>query len=156
MFHGPRGAALRRNNFHHTVRWADCVAAAVIPEWLRFHDLRHTGNTLVAASGASTRELMHRMGHASMRAAMFTSTLRASGTERSRPPWTTGSKARPGANGRIMAEPVAVRLRSRRRGIKEEPPTRSFAMERVTGIEPAWPAWKIGRSAVRLGEMLVD
>jgi len=41
--------------------------------WARFHfhDLRHTGNTLAAASGASTRELMHRMGHASMRAALI-------------------------------------------------------------------------------------
>jgi len=37
----------------------------------RFHDLRHTGNTLAASSGASTRELMHRMGHASMRAALI-------------------------------------------------------------------------------------
>lgn len=36
-----------------------------------FHDLRHTGNTLAAASGASTRELMHRMGHSSMRAALI-------------------------------------------------------------------------------------
>jgi integrase len=35
-----------------------------------FHDLRHTGNTLAASSGASTRELMHRMGHATMRAAL--------------------------------------------------------------------------------------
>ncbi|NES29027.1 hypothetical protein GCE86_19270 [Micromonospora terminaliae] len=31
----------------------------------------HTGNTLAAASGASTRELMHRMGHATMRAALI-------------------------------------------------------------------------------------
>ena len=36
-----------------------------------FHDLRHTGNTLAAASGASTRELMHRMGHATMRAVLI-------------------------------------------------------------------------------------
>jgi integrase len=36
-----------------------------------FHDLRHTRNTLAASSGASTRELMHRMGHASMRAALI-------------------------------------------------------------------------------------
>ena len=36
-----------------------------------FHDLRHTGNNLAAASGASTRELMHRMGHGSMRAALI-------------------------------------------------------------------------------------
>jgi integrase len=31
---------------------------------LRLHDLRHTGNTLAAATGASTKELMARMGHA--------------------------------------------------------------------------------------------
>jgi hypothetical protein len=37
---------------------------------LRFHDLRHTGNTLAAATGASTKELMVRMGHASPRAAL--------------------------------------------------------------------------------------
>lgn len=37
---------------------------------MHFHDLRHTGNTLVAA-GASTRELMTRMGHSSSRAALI-------------------------------------------------------------------------------------
>jgi integrase len=35
------------------------------------HDLRHAGNTLAAATGASTRELMARMGHASPRAALI-------------------------------------------------------------------------------------
>ncbi len=38
---------------------------------LRLHDLRHSGNTLAAATGASTRELMARMGHASPRAALI-------------------------------------------------------------------------------------
>jgi hypothetical protein len=38
---------------------------------LRFHDIRHTGNTLAAATGASTRELMARMGHSSARAALI-------------------------------------------------------------------------------------
>ena len=38
---------------------------------LRFHDLRHTGNTLAAATGASTKELMARMGHSSPRAALI-------------------------------------------------------------------------------------
>jgi Phage integrase family len=32
---------------------------------LRFHDLRHTAATLAAATGATTKELMERMGHAS-------------------------------------------------------------------------------------------
>lgn len=38
---------------------------------LRFHDLRHTGVTLAAKAGATTKELMQRMGHSSMRAAMI-------------------------------------------------------------------------------------
>jgi len=38
---------------------------------LHFHDLRHTGNTLAAATGASLKELMARMGHASPRAALI-------------------------------------------------------------------------------------
>ncbi|HEX6517897.1 MAG TPA: hypothetical protein VF049_20230, partial [Nocardioidaceae bacterium] len=38
---------------------------------LHFHDLRHTGNTLAAASGASTRDLMTRMGHDSVHAALI-------------------------------------------------------------------------------------
>ena len=36
-----------------------------------FHDLRYTGNNLAASSSASTRDLMHRMGHGSMRAALI-------------------------------------------------------------------------------------
>jgi integrase len=71
IFDGPKGAALRRNNFHLSARWAECVAAAGLPQDFRFHDLRHTGNTFAASSAASTRELMHRMGHASMRAALI-------------------------------------------------------------------------------------
>ena len=38
---------------------------------LRFHDLRHTGNTLAAATGASTKELMARFGQSSPRAALI-------------------------------------------------------------------------------------
>jgi hypothetical protein len=37
---------------------------------LRHGDLRHTGNILTATAGASPRELMARMGHASTRAAL--------------------------------------------------------------------------------------
>ena len=45
------------------VRW-------VFPADFHFHDLRHTGNQLAAEAGATTRELMHRMGHSTVRAAM--------------------------------------------------------------------------------------
>ncbi len=37
----------------------------------RTHDLRHTGDHLASRAGASTRELMYRMGHASERAALI-------------------------------------------------------------------------------------
>jgi len=35
----------------------------------RFHDLRHTGQTLAASAGATTKDLMKRLGHASPAAA---------------------------------------------------------------------------------------
>ena len=38
---------------------------------LHFHDLRHTGNHLAAQTGASTKDLMARMGHDDMRAALI-------------------------------------------------------------------------------------
>ena len=67
VFTGAKGAPLRRSNW--SVKWrAACRAVGV--ERLRFHDLRHTCNTLTAATGASTRELMHRLGHSSAAAAL--------------------------------------------------------------------------------------
>lgn len=70
VFTGDKGALLRSGNFGPAVKWTRTVAAVGLPGF-HFHDLRHTGNTLAAASGASTRELMQRMGHASMRAALI-------------------------------------------------------------------------------------
>jgi integrase len=37
---------------------------------LRFHDLRHTGATLAAATGATLAELMARLGHSTPGAAL--------------------------------------------------------------------------------------
>lgn len=71
VFVGGRGAILRRGNWHRSVKWAESVKTAGLPEGFRFHDLRHTGNHLAAAAGASTRELMHRMGHGTTRAALI-------------------------------------------------------------------------------------
>lgn len=59
----------RRSNFTRRVWQPACQTVGI--DGLRFHDLRHTGNTLAAATGASTRELMARMGHASPRAALI-------------------------------------------------------------------------------------
>lgn len=51
--------------------WSKKVKAAGLPAGLHFHELWPPGNHLASLSGASTRELMHRMGHASMRAALI-------------------------------------------------------------------------------------
>ncbi|MFE6807989.1 tyrosine-type recombinase/integrase [Streptomyces sp. NPDC057681] len=67
VFVGARGGVLRRNNFRRI--WLRALAATGLGD-VHFHDLRHTGNTLAATGGASTRELMHRMGHSSVRAAL--------------------------------------------------------------------------------------
>ena len=66
-FIGEKGGLLRRSNWHTT--WEKARTQVGLPGF-RLHDLRHTCNTLTAATGASTRELMHRMGHASPRAAL--------------------------------------------------------------------------------------
>ncbi|MDR0341688.1 MAG: hypothetical protein LBI49_01000 [Nocardiopsaceae bacterium] len=47
------------------------AAEAVGLPGLHFHDLRHTGNHFAALSGAGLKDLMVRMGHASMRAALI-------------------------------------------------------------------------------------
>ena len=69
VFVGVKGGRLRRANFRKI--WLRAVRGAGIRDGFRFHDLRHTGNTLAAATGASTRELMVRMGQASPRAALM-------------------------------------------------------------------------------------
>jgi hypothetical protein len=51
------------------VNWKGLVTELGVPN-LHFHDLRHTGNTLAAGAGVSTRDLMARMGHDSMQAAL--------------------------------------------------------------------------------------
>jgi integrase len=65
-----RRPPLRRNNFPKLVGWREAVTTIGAPG-LHFHDLRHTGNTLAAGTGASTRDLMTRMGHDSPRAALL-------------------------------------------------------------------------------------
>jgi len=70
VFTGAKGAPLRRANFQRAAHWGENVAAAGLPGF-HFHDLRHTGNTLAADTGASLADLMARMGHGSARAAMI-------------------------------------------------------------------------------------
>ncbi|MGI8752650.1 MAG: tyrosine-type recombinase/integrase, partial [Acidimicrobiales bacterium] len=67
VFTGVEGGPLRPNVL--AGHWRAATEAIGI-EGFRFHDLRHSGNTWAAATGASTKELMARMGHASAVAAI--------------------------------------------------------------------------------------
>jgi integrase len=67
LFRGARGGPLRRAVLQRA--WDEARLKVGVPH-LHFHDLRHTGNTFAAATGASTRELMARMGHSSAEAAL--------------------------------------------------------------------------------------
>jgi len=67
-FVGSKGATPLRPNF--SSMWAGARDGAGLAG-IHIHDLRHTGNHFAAMTGASTRELMGRMGHASMDAALI-------------------------------------------------------------------------------------
>ncbi len=67
VFVGAKGAPLRRSNFNKV--WSR-ARAEVGREDLHLHDLRHFANTLAASAGASTKELMSRLGHTSPAAAL--------------------------------------------------------------------------------------
>ncbi|MEV0966994.1 tyrosine-type recombinase/integrase [Microtetraspora glauca] len=70
VFPGAKGGPLRRSGFNTRTRWVDVVKDMGMPG-LHFHDLRHTGNMLAAESGAGLKDLMARMGHDNVRAAMI-------------------------------------------------------------------------------------
>ncbi len=71
LFVGPAGGIPRRRNFNRV--WHAALKGAGIPKEtnLHLHDLRHTGSTWSAQSGATLKELMARIGHSSTRAAMI-------------------------------------------------------------------------------------
>jgi len=70
VFLGAGGGFLRGGNFRREANWGQALADMGITA-LHFHDLRHTGNTLAAQSGASLADLKARMGHDSDRAALI-------------------------------------------------------------------------------------
>jgi integrase len=70
VFPGAKGGPLRRSGFNTRTRWVDVVKEMGLPG-LHLHDLRHTGNMLAAESGAGLKDLMARMGHDNVRAAMI-------------------------------------------------------------------------------------
>lgn len=68
VFAGTKEQPFRRASLY--TAWRRATKSVGVDE-LHFHDLRHTGATLAATTGATTRELMARMGHASPRAALI-------------------------------------------------------------------------------------
>lgn len=69
VFVSPAGEPIERSNFRFRI-WLPATRAAGLTG-LRFHDLRHTAGTLAARTGATTKELMARLGHSSARASMI-------------------------------------------------------------------------------------
>ncbi|NEK60232.1 site-specific integrase [Geodermatophilus sabuli] len=67
LFSTGSGGYLARSNWNSTFRRA---ADAIGLPAVRPHELRHTGATLAAATGATTKELMRRLGHSSPAAAL--------------------------------------------------------------------------------------
>lgn len=69
VFKSAEGSPLERSNFRQRV-WLPATRSVGL-DGLRFHNLRHTAGTLAARTGATTKELMARLGHASPRASMI-------------------------------------------------------------------------------------
>jgi len=67
VFPADNGGHLQPSTLYR--HWYRARAAAGRPD-LRWHDLRHSGAVLAAATGASLAELMERLGHSTPRAAM--------------------------------------------------------------------------------------
>jgi integrase len=67
LFPAQHGGHLAPSAFYRA--WYPAREAAGRPD-LRFHDLRHTGATLAAATGATLRDLMARLGHSTPAASL--------------------------------------------------------------------------------------
>lgn len=67
LFPSGRGGSLHHRTFGNW--WNKAREAAGRPD-LRFHDLRHTGATMLAQEGATIAELMDRLGHTTPKAAL--------------------------------------------------------------------------------------
>jgi integrase len=71
LFVGRLGGVPRPRNFNRLWKRALERASVPPPAGLHLHDLRHTGSTWSAQSGATLKEVMARIGHSSPRAAMI-------------------------------------------------------------------------------------
>ena len=67
MFTGQKGGPLAPHVLQ--AAWLKARVEVGLPD-LHLHDLRHLAGTLAASTGAGTKELMYRLGHASQQAAL--------------------------------------------------------------------------------------
>jgi integrase len=65
VFTAPDGGPLRHNLFYRR-SYKPAVAAAGLPDALRFHDLRHTCAALLIGQGHQQYEIMRHLGHSSI------------------------------------------------------------------------------------------
>jgi integrase len=152
MFTGPQGGALYRKTFARSWRRA---RKAVGVEHLHFYDLRHTGNTLAATTGASTKELMVRMGHANPRAALVYQHatedrdrfIAEALSELAKAAEIRPLRSLPDSSDKVENDGEIGRHRTGPRdgrdleapGRGTEAPKRASDLERTTGFEPATP-----------------
>ncbi len=143
IFSGTAGQPLRRSNFNKLVSWSEVVQQMGLTG-LHFHDLRHTGNHLAAQTpGATLRDLMVRMGHGSMRAAL----IYQHASQRCGPPDRRFAERapRPALAGPGNARRVHGGRRTtgaREAGSREGGSDLGRQLERVTRIELALSAWE--------------
>ena len=140
VFVGAKGATPRRANF--ATVWSRARQAVGRPD-LHLHDLRHYANLTAASAGASTRELMSRLGHASAAAApryQHATAERDQLIAERMEELISGSRVTP----RVTAAPLDLI------GGGQQAFYLRLLVERVTGIEPAWPAWKAGTLTIEL------
>jgi hypothetical protein len=161
---GWQTGPMRRNNFNKLTGWPHAVRL-IGAEGLHVHDLRHTGNTFAASSGAGLRDLMVRMGHDSERAALIYQHEARGADQR-----ITGAidahvqaeKAKSSRNG--GGDPGVVELAGQldanctatlnapgntKARVRTNVLAWAFTLERVTGIEPALSAWEVSADPCR-------
>jgi hypothetical protein len=148
VFTGDQGRASRRTNFAQRVKWTATVEKLGM-KGVHVHDLRHAGNVWTAQTRVSTRDLMARMGHDDMRAALIYQRATQDAADRIADGLSEladrhrGTTVRPRpAEGTQRARATTESRNDKVPGRGVLPLTWAFFMERMTGIEPAYSAWE--------------
>jgi hypothetical protein len=124
VFLGVKGGPLRPQVWQ--TAWVKARSSLGL-DGLHFHDLRHVAGTMAASTGAGTKELMYRLGHASPQAALrYQHATRERDTAIADAMGVMMRAARPDAQGSVEA-PAEARTRP---SVTQNDPT--FGHARVT------------------------